>query len=253
MDMRMTWWNAAAFAVALVAGASASSAQGRPTGTAGVTGAWKVSLHGQHVIPVGMELAQDGGTVTGTLMLWNGDVDLRGSFAGGRLTVGGTLTPTDGSAAGERRIEATLNDDGTLAGTIGVGAMGQVKLTAERFKERPVRAPAAPAVAKPVSGPGSPFAGGWTVTVVMGAERQAFAVDIVAAGDVISGTLGSDHSGLLTLSKARVEGSTLHFSVQMTGTPQLIEFHATLTDPRTITGTMTGPMGTAPITGTRRP
>ncbi len=248
----MTWWKAAAAAVALIAGASAAAAQDKPAGTAGVTGSWKVSLHGQHVIPVGMELTQDGGTVTGTLMLWNGDVDLRGSFAAGRLEVGGTLTPTDGSAAGERVIVATLNDDGTLAGTIGVGAMGQMKLTAERFKERPVRAPAArrPSAA-PASGPGAPFAGAWTVTVAMGAERQAFAVTIAAVGDAITGTLGSDHSGLLTLSQARVEGSTLHFAVQMTGTPQLIEFHATLTDPRTLTGTMTGPMGTAPITGTR--
>jgi hypothetical protein len=251
MDIRMTWWRAAAAAVALIAGASAAAAQGRPAGTAGVTGSWKVSLHGQHIIPVGMELTQDGGAVTGTLMLWNGDVDLRGSYAGGRLEVGGTLTPTDGSAAGERVIVATLNDDGTLAGTIGVGAMGQVKLTAERFKERPVRASAAPASTTPASGPGAPFAGAWTVTVAMGAERQAFAVTIAAVGDAISGTLGSDHAGLLTLSHARVEGTTLHFSVPMTGTPQLIEFHVTLTDPRTITGTMTGPMGTAPITGTR--
>jgi len=81
--------------IVLLASAAAAAAQDRgPAASEGVAGTWKVSLHGQHVIPVGMELAQQGGAVTGTLMLWNGDVDLTGTFAGVVLTVTGTLAPS---------------------------------------------------------------------------------------------------------------------------------------------------------------
>src|SRR5215216_7091463 len=72
------------------------SAQTAAPAPASVTGSWKVSLHGQHVIPVGMELKQDGAKVTGTLMLWNGDVDLDGELANGSIKVSGRLEPTDG-------------------------------------------------------------------------------------------------------------------------------------------------------------
>ena len=79
MNARSTWWTTATIATALIAVAAMASAQDHTAAAvAQVTGAWKVSLHGQHVIPVGMELTQDGSKVTGTLMLWNGDVDLQG-------------------------------------------------------------------------------------------------------------------------------------------------------------------------------
>lgn len=252
MNTRSIWWRAATAVVALLASAAAAAAQ-TPVATAAsaVSGAWKVALHGQHVIPVGMELVQEGRAVTGTLMLWNGDVELTGSFDGGLLKVAGTLTPTDGSHGGERVIEATLKDDGTLAGTIVAGGMGQMKLTAERFKERPARAAAPAGPAAPASGPAAAFAGPWTLTVAMGAERQTFALNIAAAGDAITGTLGSDHAGLLTLRDARLTDGALVFAVPMAGTTQVVEFRATLTDPRSLSGTMVGPMGPASFTGTR--
>jgi hypothetical protein len=264
MHTRSSWWRTATAAVALLAGTAGASAQTpAAAGTGAMSGAWKVSLHGQHVIPVGMELAQEGRAVTGTLMLWNGDVELTGSFDGGLLKVAGTLTPNDGSHGGERVIEATLKDDGTLAGTIVAGGMGQMKLTAERFKERPARtaaatapaalaalaAPAAPATSPSV--PAAAFAGPWTLTVAMGAERVTFALNLAVAGDAITGTLGSDHAGLLTLRDARLKDGSLVFAVPMTGTTEVVEFRATLTDPRSLSGTMMGPMGPASFTGTR--
>ena len=59
------------------------------------------------------------------------------------MKVAGTLTPNDGSHGGERVVEAALKDDGTLDGTIAVSATGRMKLTAERFSERPARTAAA--------------------------------------------------------------------------------------------------------------
>ena len=38
-------------------------AQSASPAVPGVAGSWKVSLHGQHIIPVGMELKQDGRVV----------------------------------------------------------------------------------------------------------------------------------------------------------------------------------------------
>jgi len=38
------------------------------------------SVKGDHVIPVAMELTQEGAKLTGTLMLPNGDFDLKGSL-----------------------------------------------------------------------------------------------------------------------------------------------------------------------------
>jgi hypothetical protein len=252
MNSRSTRWTRGAALLALLVSAAAASAQDRgPAAGGAVAGAWKVSLHGQHVIPVGMELVQQGGAVTGTLMLWNGDVDLTGTFEGAVLKVTGTLTPTDGSHGGERAIEATLATDGTLAGTISAGSMGRMKLTAERFRERPARASASAAPARPPSDPAAAFAGPWTLAVAMGDQRRTFALDLAVAGEAITGTLASDHAGLLPLRDVRVTDGVLHFAVPMTGTTQLVEFRATLADPSALTGTMAGPMGAASFTGTR--
>ena len=258
MNTRSTWSAIATAVVALLAHAAAASAQTpAAAGTSAVGGAWKVSLHGQHVIPVGMELSQDGRAVTGTLMLWNGDVELTGSFDGGLLKVAGTLAPTDGSHGGERVIEATLKEDGTLAGTVVAVGLGQMKLTAERFKERPARTgvsaatTATTAATGSPSGPAAAFAGPWTVTTAMGGERRTFALTIAVTGEAITGTLGSDHAGLLALRDARVKDGELFFAVPMTGTTQVVEFRFTLTDPQSLSGSMTGPMGPASFTGTR--
>jgi len=51
------------------------------------------AVKGDHVIPVAMELTQEGAKLTGTLMLPNGDFDLKGELAGNVLTFNGTRRP----------------------------------------------------------------------------------------------------------------------------------------------------------------
>ena len=85
----------------------------------------------------------------------------------------------------------------------------------------------------------------------MGAETQTFRLSLSAAGESITGSLGSDHTGALTIRDARITDNTLDFAVQMTGTPQVITFHATLASAQSLAGTMVGPMGSVPFTGTR--
>ena len=56
----------------------------------------------------------------------------------GTMKVSGRLEPTDGTPAGDRIVTATLLPNGTLEGTFG-SDHGQIKLTAERFTDRPTR------------------------------------------------------------------------------------------------------------------
>ncbi len=104
-----------------------------------VTGVWNMSLQFDHVVPVGMELAQDGSKVTGKILLptQKGDryeVALSGSFVDGTLKLSGVSE--EKSNSGELRLEATLDEDGMLSGTISMaaGGHGGMKWTAERLK-----------------------------------------------------------------------------------------------------------------------
>jgi hypothetical protein len=231
-------------------------AQSAAATATGVAGSWKVSLHGQHIIPVGMELEQDGRKVTGTLMLWNGDVTLDGELVDGTMKVSGRLEPTDGTPAGDRTVTATLLPNGTLEGTFG-GDHGQIKLTAERFTDRPTRraaiasAPAAPTA--PSTAPAiepAAFAGRWRLTVGDGASARAMELELVVDGSAISGTLKSDHAGPLAIQSSRFAGGTLKFGVPM-GPDATVDFTATLKGHGALIGNITGPMGPMTFTGER--
>jgi hypothetical protein len=109
-------------------------------GAKDVTGTWNIALQGpDHVIPVGMELKQDGKTVTGTILLPTSRTDRTEVALTGQL-VDGALKLTGAADAkahvGELTIEATLDEDGTLAGTISMGEHGTMKWIAERLKAK---------------------------------------------------------------------------------------------------------------------
>jgi hypothetical protein len=232
-------------------------AQSASASAAGVAGSWKVSLHGQHIIPVGMELKQDGRKVTGTLMLWNGDVALDGDLVDGTMKVSGRLEPTDGTPAGDRVVTATLLANGTLEGTFG-GDHGQIKLTAERFTDRPTRraatAPTVPPAVAPPNAPAmtdpAPFAGRWRLTVGDGANARAMELEIVVDGSAINGTLKSDHAGPLAIQNGRFADGTLTFGVPM-GAGATVDFAATLKGHGALAGNISGAMGQMTFTGER--
>jgi hypothetical protein len=245
----------AVLALALICAGSGVAAQTATPAATGISGSWKVSLHGQHIIPVGMELKQDGVKISGTLMLWNGDVPLEGEIVDGSMKASGRLEPTDGTPAGDRTVTATVQPDGTLDGTF-AGDHGKIRLTAERFTDRPTRRPAAP---RPSSMPStastsSPadaaaFAGKWRLTASAGPDKRELQLELVAAHGGITGTVVSDHAGTIAIQNARVADGTLTFGVPM-GT-SAVEFTATLKGHGELAGTLAGPMGPMTFTAER--
>jgi hypothetical protein len=99
-----------------------------------------MSLQGDHVIPVGMELAQEGDKVTGKILMptqqvgERRDVSLSGQFVDGMLTLSGTA---EGSSDETAKVELTakMEDDGTLSGKLS-SHHGSMTWTAERLKQR---------------------------------------------------------------------------------------------------------------------
>ncbi len=95
----------------------------------GVAGRWtafvKGSPHGD--ITMGLDLAQEGKKVTGTLATPHGDnLQVEGEFVGGMLTL---ATPGGGDA--HITMKAKLKDDGTLDGYLS-SQMGDMTWTAKR-------------------------------------------------------------------------------------------------------------------------
>jgi len=128
-----------AFAIVLALSAASPAQDARRGETPNVTGTWNMGLQGGHVIPVALTLEQQGTAVTGTILLPTqraGDrieVALKGELVGLALTLSGTVD----AAAEPARVEiaGTLNDDGTMEGTLN-GPHGKVPWTAERLKVR---------------------------------------------------------------------------------------------------------------------
>ena len=238
-------------AMAVFANASAALAQHNETASASLSGEWKVSLYGGHVIPVGMVLIQDGDKVTGTLMMWNGEIDLTGDFAGGKLTVSGVHTPNDGTPGGTRKVSATMQPDGTLVGTFGFDDTHGMKLTAERFNARAARgqAKATTVAVKDLSA----FAGKWVLNVPTKPDAITFDVDAKVSADQLTGTLFTTHTGLREIRNGHLSDGALVFEVPTSeGAPPAV-FSLKFTDDGSVTGTINGPMGQLPFTGQRRP
>ena len=90
-----------------------------------VAGAWVMSVQG---MSLNLVLAQDGEKISGTLESPHGEILLTGEFSKGRLTLSGVSTE---SHPVQFAGTATLNADGSLAGTISANLM-EMTFTAVR-------------------------------------------------------------------------------------------------------------------------
>ena len=95
----------------------------------GVTGSWTASIKGSPHgdVTMGLDLAQEGKKVTGTLATPHGDkLQVEGEFVGGTLTLA-----TPGGGDSHITMKAKMKDDGTLDGYLS-SQMGDMTWTATR-------------------------------------------------------------------------------------------------------------------------
>src|SRR5262245_48571797 len=125
-----------AIVIAVVLLSIGVAAQDKKSDPATVSGVWQMSVQGDHVIPIGMELEQDGKNVTGIILMpaHNGqrkEVTLKGEFVDGALTLTGIA---EGASEDTAKIEvsAKMAKDGTMSGTLSVGKHS-VPWTGERL------------------------------------------------------------------------------------------------------------------------
>ena len=114
-----------AIVIAVAALSLCAAAQDKKSDPANVAGVWQMSVQGDHVIPIGMELKQDGRNVTGIILMPTHDgrrkeVSLGGGFADGALKLTGTA---EGASEDTAKIEiaAKMQKDGTMSGTLSAG------------------------------------------------------------------------------------------------------------------------------------
>ena len=230
--------------VLLTANAAAAQTSIPGTPAAAVGGDWKVSLHSDHVVPVGMTLVQDAAArLTGTVMLPGNEVALTGQIVDGVISLKGkvesaTVSHGTGQGSGEVAITARLKEDGTLEGTF-TGGRGTIKLTAEKLGRRPVRSAPAPAPADP--GVSGSVAGRWNMSIEMTGNVMAAVLTLTLDGEKVAGTLTSDHSGELKVAGTFVKGA-LVFTVGSGDGPSMT-FTGALTDGDTLAGKLNGQMG----------
>jgi len=126
----------AVFLAVLVMAVAVAAHQDKKT-ESGVAGVWQMNVQGDHVIPIGMELKQDGTKVTGTILMptqhigQRKEVSLAGEFVDGTLNVSGTV---EGATEDTAKVEVngTLEKDGTMSGTLSAGKHS-ASWTAERL------------------------------------------------------------------------------------------------------------------------
>jgi hypothetical protein len=130
----------ATFLTVIALAAAPSAQHGTKADAATVTGAWNISLEGDHVIPVGMQLTQEGDKVAGKILMptqrvgERRDVSLSGQFVDGVLTLSGTAEGASDESA-EVELTGKMADDGTLSGKLS-SRHGSMPWTAERLKQR---------------------------------------------------------------------------------------------------------------------
>ena len=125
--------------IAALALATSAAAQppNKKTDAQNVSGVWQMSVEADHVLPVGMELKQDGENVTGTILMPTAhigqrrEIALEGHFADGALKLSGTA---EGASEDSAKIDitGTLAKDGTMSGTLSAGKH-RAHWTAERL------------------------------------------------------------------------------------------------------------------------
>lgn len=228
----------------------------------GLTGTWTMSLIGDHVIPLGLALKQDGAALTGTLTMMGKDVPIKGELKNGALTFTGAATMmmrdhatgaesgAPASSVPQMKFIGVVQPDGTLAGEM-AAPRGPMKWTADRLKERAVTAATAPQD----SGALATFAGSWNVSVI---------ADHVTPVGLLIQTEGGGAKGTLTLMgsdvplAAEFSGGVLTFTGEFTaevsarsGMKGALKVTAKMKDDGSIEGEFSMAHGTFPLTGER--
>ncbi len=241
-------------AAALLAAASVLTAQ--EDKKQNLTGSWKFSMHGDHVIPGGLTLEQEGTKVKGIFMFMNNDIPVQGEFAGGVVSLSANARMQFRGPGGEdhggggedkkMKIEGKMIEDGTLSGEM-EGPRGPIHWTAERFKERKVPGPKTTAAAA------VNVSGAWTASAGGGQGTMKIDLNLKQDGAKLSGTLKSDHSGELAVEGMIVDRTLVFVSIANVGGPGAIriEYTAKLKDDGTLTGELVSPMGRMAWTAAR--
>ena len=118
-------------AFALAAGSIVQAAQ-HAKETKTIAGSWTMSVNSPHgAMTMGLELKQEGKTITGTFASPHGDLAIEGEFANPTLKLATTSHDTH---FGDMTFNAKLKDDGSLDGYLS-SSMGDMTWTAQRAKE----------------------------------------------------------------------------------------------------------------------
>ncbi len=222
-----------------------------------LTGTWNMSLMGDHAIPVGLVLEQNGSALKATFILMGKDYPLTGEVTGKTFTLKGQgpgfgrashdpaaaappattqQQPRPALAMAEITINGTTDADGALSGQMHSKTgdrTGTMRWTADRLKERPVPAAA-------VSTEAVDMTGKWTLHVV---EAQLdVALDLKQAGTTITGTATSDHLGTMALEGTLAHG-TLTFSTKGSTSGE-IKYTGAFRTNGTFAGDLASQMGT---------
>jgi len=112
------------FAVAALAVGVSAQQDGKTDSN--VAGVWQMNVQGDHVIQIGMELKQDGKTITGIILMptqhvgQRREVSLVGEFVDDTLKLSGEA---EGASEDTAKVEITgkLGKDGTMTGTLSAG------------------------------------------------------------------------------------------------------------------------------------
>lgn len=246
---------AAVFAGALIA--TPTYAQ-TPATSQSLSGTWTMSLVGDHVIPVGLALKQDGTALSGTLTMMGKDIPLKGELTGKAFTLAGSATMmmhdpaqpagTAPSAPVPMKFTGAVLEDGTLSGEFETGRR-PMKWTADRLKERPVVA------ASTSNGSGAPIVGVWNVSVIAD-HVTPVGLRVEQDGARMKGTLtimGGDVplSGDYSAGALSLSGEFTDDVRSRTGMTGAIKITAKMKDDGSIAGEFAMARGTFPLTGER--
>lgn len=99
--------------------------------TQSLSGNWQILLHGDHKIPMGMELKQEESKLNGTITFMGKDIPVTGDIKGEELTLKGEMA----DPPMKLNFTGKANEDGTLTGSVN-SPHGVMKWTAERFRTR---------------------------------------------------------------------------------------------------------------------
>lgn len=103
--------------------------------TQNLTGTWQLALHGDHKIPMGLELAQEESKLTGTLTFMGKDIPVSGEIKGEEFTISGKAVLMSQDGESSLNFTGKLKEDGTIGGDI-QSPHGVMKWSGERFRTR---------------------------------------------------------------------------------------------------------------------